>query len=420
MYRPYALAPCGHSACYQCLVNWFKAPPPDIPADEVVPIVHRKKTCPHCRAVVRDRPIEIWSLKEMVATLVKSGLATGLYNSAPEQPEGNANADPWVGIFRSAGQHVFPDEPYPGAMHQLMGIRDDEDDVYRCIECNHEIWGSHCSNCHREYPGHHDSDFGSSSDSSSDADFPFAHAARAGLRSLFRHLLQPAEAPPEPHAHAHELLDDGDDEPVDRDWDGGGDTEIEVESGDDEFGRNARQRAARRTAARARSLLLDESDEDDEVGYESSFIDDGDARPAPDAAGEVDVLDLVDGELHHDHDIHDEQPENEEDDDGDSVHVMRAPRSSARRRGAFIVSDDEDFHDEDGSDRSQTHDEDDEDRDLAEEVAARELCVSFACVRLQLSFADPTLCSEMYGDDGSIPRGGRGGYDSYDSEDDFY
>ncbi|KAI1792420.1 hypothetical protein LXA43DRAFT_1093653 [Ganoderma leucocontextum] len=400
MHRPYALAPCGHSACYQCLVNWFKAPPPDVAPDDVVPVLHRKKTCPHCRAVVRDRPIEIWSLKEMVATLVKSGLATGFYNSAPDPPEGSANADPWVGIFRAAGQHVFPGEPYPAPVHQLMGLRDDEDAVYRCIDCNHEIWDGACTHCGREYPGHNGSNFDDSdsdSDSDSDADFPFSNAARAGLRSLFRHIFQPPA-----HPQDHDLLVD--DQPVDLDRDGDGDTEIESVDDDFDLEERARQRAARRTAARARGVLVSESDEDDEAGYESSFIDDGDAPPASDAiggrrrVGEIFNL-LNDGPRH---DLDHAQHEHDEDDDDDSVRIrlarLRPPLAFERRRGAFIVSDDEDYHDEDGGDRSHTRDDDGD--DLADEVAAREF--------------------EMYGDDGSIPRGDGRGYDSYGSEDEFF
>ncbi|KAM5536824.1 hypothetical protein V8D89_009542 [Ganoderma adspersum] len=411
MHRPYALAPCGHSACYQCLVNWFKAPPPDVPPDEVVSVLHRKKTCPHCRAIVRDRPIEIWSLKEMVATLVKSGLATGFYNTAPDAPEGGANADPWAGIFRVGGQHhpVFLEAPPPGVpMHELMGLHDEEDAVFRCVDCNHEIWDGVCSHCEREYPGHDGLGFDiddSSSDDSSDADFPFAHAAREGLRSLFRHLLHPM-AHPGGHDHDHEDVG----EPGDHEWDGGGDTEIESVDSDDDLGRleeRARQRAVRRGPARAHhNFLVDDSDGE---GYESSFIDDADGPPAPDAAAEVDVLNLVDGdEPHHDQAQDGEQHEEDEgdgdDDDGDSVDIrparLRGPFALARRRNAFIVSDDEDYHVEGGSDRSHSHDEDDDGgEDLADEVAAREF--------------------EMYGDDGSIPRGGRE-YASDDSDDEFY
>ncbi|PIL29184.1 hypothetical protein GSI_09233 [Ganoderma sinense ZZ0214-1] len=376
MHRPYALAPCGHSACYQCLVNWFKAPPPDVPPDEVISVLHRKKTCPHCRAVVRDRPIEIWSLKEMVATLVKSGLATGFYNAAPEQPEGGANADPWAGIFRPAGgQRVFGGAPFPAAMHEieLMGLRDEEDAVYRCLDCNHEIWDGMCSHCGRDYPGHdgHEFDLDDGSEDSDDADFPFGNAAREGLRSLFRHLLHPGD-----HDHAHDLLMADAHEPGDREWDGGGDTEIESVDGDDAGVR----RPARRREPRRAGSVIDVSSDDDEAGYESSFIDDGDAPPVREGAGRLD-----------------------DQDDDDSVQIrparLRGPGLS-RREITFIDGDsDEEYPDDDGSDRSHGHNEDSEDDDLAEEVAAREF--------------------EMYGDDGSIPRGGRE-YDSNDSEDELY
>ena len=409
MHRPYALAPCGHSACYQCLVNWFKAPPADLPPDEVVSVLHRKKTCPHCRAVVRDRPIEIWSLKEMVATLVKSGLATGFYNAAPDLPEGGANADPWAGIFRVGVQHypAFLEAPPPGApMHELMGLHDEEDAVFRCLDCNHEIWDGVCSHCEREYPGHDGLDFDidgddSSSDDSSDGDFPFAHAARAGLRSLFRHLLHPM-ARQEDHDHDHDLVEDVV-EPGYHEWDGGGDTEIESVDSDDDLGERARQRAARRGAARARRGFIVDSDGE---GYESSFIDDGDAHPAPDAATQVDVLDFVNGDEPHHEQVQDDVQHEEDDDDDGSVDMrparLRGPSALARRRNAFIVSDDEDYHDEDGSDRSHSHDEDDDDgEDLADEVAARELCVLFACL-VRVPFANHSGAAKCMGTMGTF------------------
>lgn len=183
MYRPFSVVPCGHVACHSCLVNWFsndpgalgQAPPPivaphapDNAPDQApqagpgpqtyVPVVRRKKTCPHCRAVVRSKPVEAWSIKEMVASVVRSGLADP--DAVPlELQEGGAEssadaaADPWKHIFTSAdgeGQN------YDHLMQEMnMGIRDDHDGgVYRCIDCLHEIWDAHCSSCGRFYVGH--------------------------------------------------------------------------------------------------------------------------------------------------------------------------------------------------------------------------------------------------------------------------
>ncbi|KAG2130094.1 hypothetical protein BD769DRAFT_1667015 [Suillus cothurnatus] len=116
MYKPYALAPPG------------------------VPAIVRKKTCPHCRAVVRDRPAEIWTIKNLAHLIVKSGLA-----NVPPHPEAQANVD------RPCGQEA-ENEPRRG---EDVGMLDMEDGgIYRCLDCMHEIWDGVCTSCGRRYPGH--------------------------------------------------------------------------------------------------------------------------------------------------------------------------------------------------------------------------------------------------------------------------
>ncbi|TCD69937.1 hypothetical protein EIP91_005761 [Steccherinum ochraceum] len=190
MNRPFALAPCGHVVCHGCLVSWFSAPPqngPNVLVDPPPPppgpvvangqapapaaaaapanpppprppsAIFRKKTCPHCRAVVRDRPVEVWEMKEMVASVTKSGLVQDQDVIGPATPDPPTSEDPWKNIFPSVARHngdAGPDMP-PAVAHELMGIQDAEDGgVYRCVECMHEIWDGVCSNCHREYEGH--------------------------------------------------------------------------------------------------------------------------------------------------------------------------------------------------------------------------------------------------------------------------
>lgn len=234
MHRPFALAPCGHIACHSCLTSWFKNDTDAVAAAPVVPIVpaqqaapnaaangqhpnpnangngnangnvhvppavpappprvpparaalRKKKTCPHCRAVVHDRPIEVWSLKEMVLSVAKSGLAdpesvplelrpsTSTAPTAVHAP--GVSDDPWHGIFAPIGKAHAVFDPYdddyddyddmpldwlefaPGLGDAgRMGIRDDEDGgVYRCVGCMHEIWDGECTHCGRLYPGH--------------------------------------------------------------------------------------------------------------------------------------------------------------------------------------------------------------------------------------------------------------------------
>ncbi|KAF7319538.1 RING-type domain-containing protein [Mycena chlorophos] len=167
LHKPYSLSPCGHIACYNCLVQWFTSEPED--QHEGMP--PRPKTCPHCRARIRERPAEAWAIKDLVAGLVKSGLVEGISQGPPPAPElpgpppedENGPADPWHNIFRFQHQHprfqprLRNGEP---ARVEDMGMLDNEDGgVYRCLDCMHEIEDGICSSCHRVYPGHHLPDF---------------------------------------------------------------------------------------------------------------------------------------------------------------------------------------------------------------------------------------------------------------------
>ncbi|KAJ7721021.1 hypothetical protein B0H16DRAFT_1699790 [Mycena metata] len=170
LHKPYALAPCGHVSCYNCLVSWFTA------VREPEEQFHRprRKTCPHCRATIKERPVEVWSIKDMVAGLLKSGLVAGLSPAppaslplpGPPQPVDAARPpDPWHNIFRYSHQHpLFHPAPLNGGEPpsvEDMGMLDQEDGgVYRCLDCMHEIWNGICTSCHREYPGHADFDGG--------------------------------------------------------------------------------------------------------------------------------------------------------------------------------------------------------------------------------------------------------------------
>ncbi len=112
--------------------------------------------------MVRGRPIEAWNVKDMVAAVVKSGLALDF--PPPAQVDSNEAAaresadaeppsrDPWA--------NVFPPLPLrtglspTGGSPDAFGMFDAEDQVYRCLDCMHEIWGRSCSHCGRHYDGH--------------------------------------------------------------------------------------------------------------------------------------------------------------------------------------------------------------------------------------------------------------------------
>ncbi|KAG2366363.1 hypothetical protein BDR07DRAFT_1396283 [Suillus spraguei] len=159
MYKPYALAPCGHVACYDCLVQWFNAPPAD--NRPAIPTIVRKKTCPHCRAVVRDRPAEIWTIKNLAHLVGKSGLTNvPPHLDVQANVDRPADVDPWNGIFRKSAHGFLPwlladeadTEPRRG---EDVGMLDTEDGgIYRCLDCMHEIWDGVCTSCGRNYPGH--------------------------------------------------------------------------------------------------------------------------------------------------------------------------------------------------------------------------------------------------------------------------
>ncbi|KAI0718596.1 hypothetical protein C8T65DRAFT_638575 [Cerioporus squamosus] len=334
MHRPFALSPCGHSACHQCLVNWFKAPPADVPANQVLPTWLRKKTCPHCRAVVKDRPLEIWAIKEMVANLVKSGLAQGFYSPAEEPAIGAANADPWTGIFRPerGNQHVFPDGAYPAPVAHLMGQRDDEDGVYRCIDCMHEIAEGVCSRCGRVYPGHDpelDPDYDDDDDSVQDLwrdEAEHVWGGHQALGAIFDFVPHPFPLPAfHPRVHL------SDDEEGSFDWDVGGDTEIESD------GEAAQGNWRRRLPQAAHIEELDDDEEagEEEYGYESSFIDDGEAAVPPEH------LPLRNSRSPP-HDNREATIELSDDDDDDEVQFVGRRRNLGRGRGPIVIESDED------------------------------------------------------------------------------
>ena len=167
MYKPFTLAPCGHIACYSCLVGWFKS---NLAEDELGPeSVHRKKTCPHCRSAVRDRPIENFTIKEMVNSLVSSGVLEDASGDAAAAAAISTtpivSADPWAGIFpkHPVMENNYDGLPFPmfdfdegededyGYEEGDMGMYDEGDDVYRCRGCMNEVVNGFCTLCERQY-----------------------------------------------------------------------------------------------------------------------------------------------------------------------------------------------------------------------------------------------------------------------------
>ncbi|KAI0826217.1 hypothetical protein BC629DRAFT_59060 [Irpex lacteus] len=145
-------------------------PPPQLPPLPPAPrpLAKRKKTCPQCRARITTRPVEVWFAKDMVASIVRSGLADSdavppsLRPGAPPlNINGEPEADPWKDIFpnkkdRDGGRRAREREMLREMRErEWMGDRDDADGgVYRCIDCMTEIWEGVCAECGRVYRGH--------------------------------------------------------------------------------------------------------------------------------------------------------------------------------------------------------------------------------------------------------------------------
>ncbi|KAG6855817.1 hypothetical protein H0H87_010578 [Tephrocybe sp. NHM501043] len=192
LYKPFALAPCGHVVCYPCLVRWFTAPEaaggPNSLEEEILGAPgtshqHKKKKCPICRTHVMERPVEVWGVKDMVAGLTRSGLVELLVPTSEAEAEASTstNEDPWQNIFHRPNRRTFydffePRQPRPpregGDALGLdeVGMYDEEDGgIYRCVDCMHEIARGECTHCHRLYPGHQSDD--DDDDDNSELDF---------------------------------------------------------------------------------------------------------------------------------------------------------------------------------------------------------------------------------------------------------
>lgn len=129
-------------------------PPPAAPPAHAPPIgAHRRNNlvCPQCRATVEIAPFRIFVLSEMVA-LVRAAEAAGELG-APGSVEPAAAAGPstgvpaatlpgldesdltWAGLFRAPGTETAQERRARNA----AVMRDHEDHVRRCFDCNWEI-----------------------------------------------------------------------------------------------------------------------------------------------------------------------------------------------------------------------------------------------------------------------------------------
>lgn len=367
MHRPFSLAPCGHTSCHACLINWFSSPasnqnqapalvdppPPQAPgpADPAPPdggpppppanlppilvpaplVARRKKTCPHCRAAIRERPIELWAIKDMVNAVIQSGLADPesipleLREGAP--PAEPSSTDLWKDIFPPVVKRARP--AWRDLLsRETMGIQDEEDGgIYRCIDCTHEIADGVCTHCGRVYMGH-----------------------RADIADL-NHMLDEADSDFLGGMYSDDETDDADFAPLG--WLAAhfdGHDGSDHDSGSEDF--DARHRFRTLSDGEIEIFSISGSDSEGE-SYEGSFIDDEDANGGGSGDDDDDDDDDNGGDAPRGARPRSRQPliyiSSSSEDSIDEV--MSEPemtgrrlqsRGRRRRRTHFVLSDDED------------------------------------------------------------------------------
>jgi len=104
--------------------------------------VRRKKTCPHCRALVVQRPVAAFLIKEIILQ-VESGLNPNAVQTlnAADAPR---DEDVWI--------NIFPPQ-FNGANRAMGGAIIDHEDggVRRCNTCLTEIFHGVCQGCGEMY-----------------------------------------------------------------------------------------------------------------------------------------------------------------------------------------------------------------------------------------------------------------------------
>lgn len=170
--------------------QWFRSPPshieqpipehlrhnfdvedPSLLARDSPMLLRKQKACPVCRTPVGEAPIEAWGLKDILNHLFahKSIVAEELYPEYDRPVEPNALpalSEAWKGVFRKTAANragamdrgdarAHADGPNATGAHD-RGFFDEEDNVYRCTDCYHEIWEGLCSSCGRAYFGFRD------------------------------------------------------------------------------------------------------------------------------------------------------------------------------------------------------------------------------------------------------------------------
>jgi len=213
----------------------------------------------------------------MVAIVVQNRLGQDFHQSAdvnlevaPTNSE-TSQQDPWVNIFPPTllRPALPPIEGSPGA----FGMYDAEDQVYRCLDCMHEIWGGSCSQCGRHYDGH---DVDASDENASGEE----HRARWSILPAMERIMGwPHGSVDESDDESYEGSFINDDSPERRDSEA-----VEISSDNDEITTLA-TRQNRDSEGGARIAFSDDSEDGDEEVSDNSISDESQDRRRRPALG---------------------------------------------------------------------------------------------------------------------------------------
>ncbi|CAD6448069.1 e42ec272-cb4d-4d27-a3f5-e91593fcb98f [Sclerotinia trifoliorum] len=135
LYEPWILQ-CGHTYCYNCLCQWF------IPN-------RRKKTCPECRAPVKQIPAPAFLVKNLVEIFINRGQLMPYDETVEQHKLNNAEVTEMVEKDKNSPEGLFGGS-FPIRQGELW--RDEADGVMRCPSCGHEHEGGPtCDICGAEF-----------------------------------------------------------------------------------------------------------------------------------------------------------------------------------------------------------------------------------------------------------------------------
>lgn len=340
LYEPFTIA-CGHTYCYSCLNEWFGR-------NEA-----RKKTCPDCRAVIKQLPAPAYTIKNILQVYLQhpeylpegetaaqhvelQGQETALVDAHKNNVAGG-------GLFRGTfGKKIAP-----------QPIMDEEDGVQRCPFCTWELEpgsGPLCPRCGEAHEA------GSDSYTSASSDVSRRYGSDGHDHDHARELLELEEELDEDDMFDHDYYAALGDGPLGLNEGGeSAGTEPYYISSDDSDNESvrivgARQRA--RQAARHRHAIVDSEAEAEQVEQRQApqprrrrpfVVDDDDEDDDEDEDDEDDDEDA--GSIN---DFLDDREESESDDSSSSASDDSRPprrRNLSNNHSRSRIRDDEDEND---------------------------------------------------------------------------